>query len=148
MTQHFPKLLLCFAFVLAGWFAMGAAAGEQSKTIKRVPIEPTSPISGRDMYMHYCAVCHGKQGRGGGPAAAALKVEPADLTMLAQQHHGEFPRRMVESTLRFGSALPSHGSSEMPVWGPLFQSLNRFNSTEVQQRINNLTDYLQSIQEH
>jgi mono/diheme cytochrome c family protein len=148
MTKHSVQLLFCLALVLTTWPATGAAPGEQTRTVKRVPIEPTSPASGRDMYMHYCAVCHGRQGRGGGPAAAALKIQPADLTTLAQQNHSEFPRRRVESTLRFGSALPSHGSSEMPVWGPLFQSLNRFNNAEVEQRINNLTGYLESIQGH
>lgn len=143
---HLKGIFPLLALVLAFSFAIGTKADDQSRIIKRVPIEPTTPTSGRDMYMHYCAVCHGRQGRGGGPAAEALKVQPPDLTTLAQRNHGQFPRRLVESTLRVGADLPAHGSSEMPVWGPLFQSLNKFSNVEVEQRITNLTDYIESLQ--
>src|SRR5581483_1028115 len=96
-----PKgIFSLLATLLAFSFAIGTTADDQSRVIKRVPIQPVSPASGRDMYMHYCAVCHGRQGRGGGPAAGALKAQPADLTTLAQRNHGQFPRRLVEGTLR------------------------------------------------
>jgi putative copper resistance protein D len=35
---------------------------------------------GRQLYSTYCAVCHGLEGYGDGPAAAALRPAPADLT--------------------------------------------------------------------
>jgi hypothetical protein len=52
----------------------------------------------------------------------------------------------VANTLKLGETLPSHGSSEMPVWGPLFQSLDRYHDAIVQQRISNLVTYLGSLQ--
>jgi mono/diheme cytochrome c family protein len=93
------------------------AAGAQQKEIKHAPVKATSPASGQEMYMNYCAVCHGKDGKGGGPAAEALKVPPADLTVLAQKNGGKFPSSHVSSVIRGEADLPAHGNSETPVWG-------------------------------
>lgn len=35
---------------------------------------------GRKLYMKLCWTCHGKSGKGDGPAAATLKVTPSDYT--------------------------------------------------------------------
>ena len=35
---------------------------------------------GKKVYDTYCATCHGKQGKGDGPGAAALKPKPRDFT--------------------------------------------------------------------
>ena len=40
----------------------------------------TSISHGEALFPHNCTVCHGPDGRGDGPAAAGLKVVPADLT--------------------------------------------------------------------
>ncbi len=61
------------------------------KVIKHVPVKPTSAASGQEMYNSYCAVCHGKDGKGNGPAAEALKVPPTDLTSLAKNNGGKYP---------------------------------------------------------
>ena len=37
-------------------------------------------LSGPALYQAYCATCHGKDLKGGGPTAPALKTKPADLT--------------------------------------------------------------------
>jgi mono/diheme cytochrome c family protein len=71
-------------------------------TIKKTPIATTSLASGKEMFNTYCAVCHGKDARGNGPAAAALKVPPADLTMLAERHGGKFPADYVTTVLQNG----------------------------------------------
>ena len=39
-------------------------------------------ISGEDSFNFYCATCHGRDARGAGPVATALKTQPADLTAL------------------------------------------------------------------
>jgi mono/diheme cytochrome c family protein len=48
-------------------------------------------IEGKDLYGSYCASCHGMDGKGGGPASAAMKVSPPDLTSINKRHKGKFP---------------------------------------------------------
>jgi len=59
--------------------------------IKQVPIANTPSSSGKDMFDTYCAVCDGKDARGNGPAANAMKTPPADLTTLAKGNGGKYP---------------------------------------------------------
>jgi mono/diheme cytochrome c family protein len=120
----------------------------QTKTIKKVPVKPTAAHSGEEMYGEYCAVCHGKAGKGDGPAASALKVAPADLTTLAKGNNGKFPSDHVAAVLRFGPSIPAHGTSEMPIWGSVFRASSAHGSQmgETQLRIFNLTKYVESLQ--
>jgi hypothetical protein len=85
--------------------------------------------------------------------ATALKVAPPDLTTLAQRHDGSFPDDYVSNVLKNGVKSPAHGFGEMPVWGPIFDTMNRWKAlcpgmdkTPVTVRITNLTKYLKSIQ--
>jgi mono/diheme cytochrome c family protein len=114
--------------------------------VKKTVIQQTSAASGKGMYTEYCASCHGKDGKGSGPAATALKMSPPDLTVLSKKHDGKFPADKVASTLKFGHDVTAHGSSEMPVWGPLFQSLDKYHDAIVQQRIANVVKYVESLQ--
>jgi mono/diheme cytochrome c family protein len=114
--------------------------------VKKEVIKPTSAASGKEMYAQYCAPCHGADGKGAGPAAPAMKTPPTDLTQLAKAHDGKFPAAMVASTLKFGGGPGSHGSADMPVWGPLFQSLDKYHDATVQQRISNVVKYIESLQ--
>ncbi len=41
--------------------------------------DPTMMARGREIYQTRCAVCHGAQGDGRGPAAVALPLKPPDL---------------------------------------------------------------------
>src|SRR5277367_6830526 len=82
------------------------------------------PKSGAGTYKEYCAACHGRTGKGDGPAVSALKVRPPDLTNLARRHGGKFPNTYVAEVLRNGVVLDAHGTAEMPIWGPLFMSLD------------------------
>ena len=128
---------------------LGMAQQPTAPKIKSVPLQQTSPASGQQMYSTYCAVCHGASGIGDGPAAQALKIPPPDLTSLTKSNHGVFPSDRVESALRLGTKNGAHGTSEMPIWGDLMTSLstgNRDSSTQVNQRILNLTNYLKKIQ--
>ena len=116
-----------------------------TKTIKRVPITSTSMASGKEMYKAYCAVCHGKEGRGDGPAASEFKTAPPNLTVLTAKNKGKFPELEVVSVLKFGpNTTKAHGTKEMPVWGDLFQSLG--DQGETHQRVYNLTKYVESLQ--
>jgi len=127
--------------------AMIASAQQAPKTeIKHVPVKPTSAASGQEMYKSYCAVCHGVEGTGNGPAATALKVPPPDLTALAQKNGGKYPSLKVSSVIRGEEVLPAHGSKDMPIWGKLFWTLSGGHSSEVQQRVANLNKYIESLQ--
>jgi mono/diheme cytochrome c family protein len=140
------------ALILTALFIMTCAVGAQSqaqgdtKVIQHAQIQFTSPASGQEMYTAYCAVCHGTDGKGAGPAASALKVPPTDLTTLSKNNGGKFPDMKVLSTISGKSGVPAHGSREMPVWGSLFWNLSHGHEGEVQQRESNLTTYIESLQ--
>ena len=143
------KVILMFTALIACTCMIAAqeqTAGQSGKVIKHVPVRATSPVSGKDMYVAYCAVCHGTDGKGGGPAASALKVPATDLTTLGKNNGGKYPSLKVESSIRGESALPAHGSKDMPVWGALFWSMSSGHESEVQQRVTNLTKYIESLQ--
>jgi len=134
-------------FPLVGLVLCLAVFGEpQEKQIKRIPAKPTSPASGQEMYTSYCAVCHGTNGRGGGPAAEALRVPPSDLTTLARKNGGKYPSDHVASAIQGDLRLPAHGSKEMPVWGKVFWRMSEGHSSEVQLRVTNLNKYIESLQ--
>ena len=119
---------------------------QTAKVIQHATIKPTSPASGQEMYTAYCAVCHGADGKGGGPAASALKVPPANLTLLSKNNGGKYPALKVSSAIRGEAAVPAHGSREMPIWGSLFWTMSHGHEGEVQQRVANLTQYIETLQ--
>jgi len=139
-------LVLAALFTLACVVAAQDKPQDQKTTIEHSAIKATSAASGKEMYTSYCAVCHGTDGKGGGPAASALKTPPADLTQLSRNNGGKFPSLKVASTIRGTNDLPAHGSAEMPVWGHLFRSISAGHDSEVQQRVANLTHYLETLQ--
>jgi mono/diheme cytochrome c family protein len=145
MTEKLARYL----FLLVGVFsllAMSAVAQDKPKEIKKTPITNVSPSSGSEMFNSYCAPCHGKDAKGNGPAASALKIPPANLTLLAKKNGGKFPADHVGNVLRSGTS-PAHGSSDMPIWGPLFSYVSGKDNSVVQMRISNLIHYLESLQE-
>jgi mono/diheme cytochrome c family protein len=137
----------CIVVLLIASAAVTAVLSAQSPTsIKKVPLSPTSAVSGSQMFATYCAVCHGPDGKGRGPAASALKTAPTDLTQLAAKNQGKYPEILVANTLSAKYAVGAHGSQEMPIWGELFKSLDSGTNNMVQLRIVNLTSYVQSLQ--
>lgn len=145
------RTMLCFVLLLVVWAALSsnpqaARSAAQSRQEDKTQLPPTYVPPGRQMYKEYCAACHGSDGKGRGPVAASLRKPPPDLTTLAKRHGGNFPEEYVTHVLRFGPGFSAHGSSEMPVWGPIFQNLENYNEAAVRQRIENLCEYLESIQ--
>ena len=127
--------------------ALGQAAPAQSTpAVKHVPITNAPSNSGKEMFKSYCAVCHGLDGKGNGPAASAMKTPPSDLTTLSQKNGGKYPAPHVAAIIRGQATTPSHGSQDMPVWGPLFSSLSQGHEGQVQQRVTNLVSYIETQQ--
>lgn len=138
-----PRMI---AIALAILLSSAGLAAQQTK-IKKVPAQYTSPSSGEEMYVAYCASCHGKTAKGNGPAAPALKKAPTDLTALtAGSGENKFPELHVQQAIRGDATYPAHGSKEMPVWGPIFSSLGTGNGAAVKQRVFTLTKYIEALQ--
>jgi mono/diheme cytochrome c family protein len=130
----------------AATICLAICAALAAQEIQKVPIQPTSAASGKEMFTTYCAVCHGTSGKGDGPAAAALKKRPADLTQLARKNNGTFPEVHVINFITGEDVVAAHGSRDMPIWGDLFRSLSP-NAQEVSKlRVANLADYVKSLQ--
>jgi mono/diheme cytochrome c family protein len=120
---------------------------EPKAQVKKIPAPYTPASSGKDMYVAYCASCHGKNGKGDGPAASGLKSVPTDLTQLAANNRGTFPENHVSQTIKGDVDTPGHGSKDMPVWGPIFAAMGTKSDGVVQLRIRNLTKYIASLQQ-
>ena len=131
-------------FTACAMFSLQAQQGKPE--IKHAPAPPTSAASGKEMFVAYCASCHGTDAKGNGPAAAALNSKPADLTALAKNNGGKFPADRVMSILRGEATVTAHGNRDMPVWGPVFWKMSQGHPAELQQRVTNLTHYLESLQ--
>jgi mono/diheme cytochrome c family protein len=128
--------------ILAICLAPGPAAAQQRST----PPLALASMAGRDLFQFYCAPCHGRDAKGDGPVATALKTPPADLTTIARRSGGQFPRaKVVTFVTDEQPPIASHGPREMPVWGPIFRGLDT-SGTRATQRIENLVSYLESIQ--
>jgi mono/diheme cytochrome c family protein len=129
--------------LITGLFCFAGSA--QQKTVKTARPAATSALDGKSLFQEYCAVCHGKDGKGGGPAADALKQSPGDLTQISRQNNGRFPDTKILAILRGEQSIPAHGSQEMPTWGKTFGDMN-VNPNVGQGRMHALVMYLQDIQ--
>ena len=137
------KLHIVLPIMLLSGFVVVQFRGS---TLKRVADEPES-LSGQKLYASYCAVCHGADGKGGGPFAPRLKVWPSDLTQLAKKNGGTFPSLHIAEVIDGEFQKPAHGSADMPIWGPIFRSVARGRHDSAQRRINRLVKYLESLQQ-
>jgi mono/diheme cytochrome c family protein len=111
-----------------------------------VPVHTTQAMAGKDLYREYCAVCHGATAKGDGPAAAALKTPPTDLTQISKNNGGKFPEIKVQHIINGDGDQPvAHGSKDMPVWGNIFRHMSA-NPDLGTVRVYNLMKYIEEIQ--
>lgn len=110
---------------------------------------PTGQVEvGRALYDKNCAVCHGADARGDGPAAAGLPVPPPDLTQIAARRGGTFDRVEI-MTIIDGYR---QGDRPMPEFPEFAGSETVLVETEpgiltpTPDRLVALADYLESIQ--
>ena len=141
------RTLRLVLLLVAGVFLGGCNVDSQS-----APAEPNQPLpeliqslEGPDLFRTYCAPCHGLDAKGGGPAAPALKARVPDLTLLSQNNGGRFPSARVRETISGDRLAESHGSREMPVWGPIFHQVEA-DTDWGNVRLENLVKFLESIQ--
>ena len=102
---------------------------------------------GKELFVTYCASCHGKNATGSGPAAKGLNPRPADLTVLSRRNGGEFPRLEVIQFIEGQRPLEAHQSA-MPRWGAILRkrSDGSIAAGGSVPEIYAITDYLASIQ--
>jgi len=129
------------AAILLGLSGLGLA----QTTVKQAPARPTTSIDGKDLYHEYCAVCHGADGKGAGPAAAAMKKPPSDLTRISRGNNGHFPDERMMRILTGEESVTAHGSKDMPTWGAVFNNMTT-SVDMVQMRLHALVSYLEKLQ--
>jgi mono/diheme cytochrome c family protein len=76
--------------------------------------------AGADLYIRYCAACHGMEARGDGEMAAILTVLPSDLTQISAGNGGIFPVSRVAAQIDGRDPLLAHGGV-MPLFGDFFE---------------------------
>jgi len=128
---------------LAGILAVTAGGIGMAQTFE--PLD----LTGEELFLRYCAACHGTDARGTGPMAPILNRLVPDLTRLAVQAGGEFPAGIIRSTIDGRSMVISHGTRQMPVWGYEFwveEGADRVAERTAREMINRIVMYLASIQ--
>jgi mono/diheme cytochrome c family protein len=140
--MHILLRKACWA--LSGLLALLALTG-----ISAARSEDLSTSSGAQLFQHYCASCHGKQGAGDGPVAPFFRLSPPDLRQMSRRNGGTFPTERAHRIIDGRDSLPPHGSREMPVWGLEF-AWSDGNPADVNAAtaaaIGRLVQHLQSIQ--
>ncbi len=107
--------------------------------------EDATVESGKDIFIRHCALCHGIDGTGDGPLAAALQIAPTNLTRITVEHDDEFPSAKIADVIRNGGGVLGHGSTAMLAWGLYFSEKRK--PEVARARIKALVDYIASMQE-
>lgn len=126
--------------------AMAIAAGP-------VWAQDTGVDEGRDLFLYFCAECHGNDAASQGPMAEMMALRPPDLRQLAERNGGEFPVEAVAKQIDGRQPVAAHG--DMPVFGPSLDedqyvalALPSGQPMMVPRSLSNLISYLQSVQNH
>jgi mono/diheme cytochrome c family protein len=146
INLRFPMKMMVGALLVSGALALAQTTPPSRQESKKEYERLIYSVRGPDLYRAHCAACHGSGGKGDGPLAPALKTKPADLTALAKNNGGRFSAERVGKFVAGEEMSASHGSREMPVWGPIFHQVEDdrdFGNV----RIQNLVKYLESIQQ-
>jgi mono/diheme cytochrome c family protein len=105
------------------------------------------PQSGEVDYRHYCASCHGLDGKGRGTWNG---THVPDLTQLRRKNGGKFPFEDVYRVVDGRSKFPWHQRRpDMPFWGQVFQEEKTEPAARanVEARIAAIVDYIRGLQE-
>jgi mono/diheme cytochrome c family protein len=135
--------------VLVAFFTATALAfGSAQKPTLHLKAGKTPANDGKQMYVSYCAPCHGIDGKGQGSVASALVAKPTDLTELSKNNNGKFPDIHVLAVIQLGVKVQAHGVKDMPVWGTVLGNLDTLGTSQDMQllRASNLEKYVKSLQ--
>jgi cytochrome c oxidase cbb3-type subunit III len=111
------------AFLTMAWIRAGQGHSQQvypsqieALAVHKPPADPLADARarGREVYRHYCQICHGEHGKGDGFNASKLDPAPHDFT------DPKFWQQTTDERLYYSVAQggPSVGKSVlMPAWG-------------------------------
>ena len=143
------RLKLILTSLLLGGLGVFLPAAAQNHPSPDFKHESSSrmPVEGAQIFHEHCTSCHGIDGRGHGPAAAALKQPVPDLTLISQKNNGKFPYRGVRNVIE-GVETPTraHGTRAMPVWGPIFHEVEA-DQDWGEVRLDSVTRHIASMQQ-
>ena len=146
--MRFRNVALFFVLFVLLFLVFAELAAKASRPPSdRVPPLATTSASGEEMYATYCAVCHGRDGRGGRATASKFGSAASDLTKLASKNQGRFPYAVVKDAIRGDYHRAVYRNGEMPPWEFLFRYVGSGSKLEVDIRINRLTEYIRTLQE-
>ncbi|MEK0165805.1 c-type cytochrome [Phaeobacter sp. A36a-5a] len=107
---------------------------------------------GRDLFLYFCAECHGKDAASLGPMAEMMALRPPDLTQLATRNGGDFPVEAVARQIDGRQPIAAHG--DMPMFGPTLDedkyvalALPGGQPMMVPRSLSSLIAYLQTVQD-
>jgi mono/diheme cytochrome c family protein len=110
-------------------------------------VAKASAHSGREDYQHYCAVCHGQDGKGKGTWNGTAVP---DLTRLSRDNGRRFPSEEVQKVVDGRSQPVWHQRRrDMPYWGEIFQleEESPASKARAEARIAAIVDYVRGLQE-
>lgn len=116
----------------------------------KTPAADFEDYSGKQLYMRFCASCHGETGAGDGPVSESFTVMVPALTLLVRRHGGEFPYDRLHEIIDGRAVVVVHGTRYMPVWGYEFwveQGADSEAEIDTAEMVNRLVNYLASIQQ-
>ena len=114
--------ILCLLLLLPGQNGLGFQTPSEDRPATsgfQLPQKPKSAFTpaeqkGRALYAYYCALCHGKTGRGDGFNSYNLTNPPRNFTDSARMASLS-DKQIEKAILKGGSALGL--SPQMPAWG-------------------------------
>jgi len=84
---------------------------------------PPPAFEGRRLYVSYCQLCHGTEGKGDGALAKAMEIKPADLTTTVRSRSDTILTKIITGNGRqtiTGRDRHNLLSDAMPEWKDIF----------------------------
>lgn len=139
-AHNFRRWIIAF-FCFGGLILAGISCNNSQASVA-----VGDEVTGEAMFVSYCQICHGEHGDG--PMADLINVDVPDLTLISARRDGQFPKDQIFKIIDGREEVIGHGSIDMPIWGQTFKESEGLQTeAQVNERINKLVEYLESIQQ-
>jgi len=104
-------------------FLAGALLISFSGVVIEAFAKPPSAYEGRRLFVSYCQLCHGEDGRGDGPLAKTMNIKPIDLTKSIRARSDTILKKIITGRGRqtiTGRDRHNLISDAMPEWKDVF----------------------------